>query len=321
MRTTAVANYTRAMIITMRPYLLFLSGITGLAGIAAAGSVPLATIIPVFLASFLSYGFGQALTDCFQTDTDAISAPYRPLVRGIISRKAVLVSGLLGLILCSVIFAAGNVLNLACGMLAVGGLATYTWFKRRWWGGPWYNAWIVCVLFLMGYLAGTGAAKLVLPGGLAPLLLIVFSGYANFVIAGYFKDIEADRQTGYNTFPVVFGRKAASIVSDLFAAGAVAGLLIHLIHATPAWPTLWEAAPCIVFSVWGVSVAVRGQVLLHGNTDDHTAHVPIRLVVESYILILSAAITAIHPWWSAPLLAFYAAFQLVLRYRTEVSQI
>ena len=35
-----------------------------------------------------------------------------------------------------------------------------------------------------------------------------FFGYANFVLAGYFKDIEADRATGYRTFPVVFGRGA-----------------------------------------------------------------------------------------------------------------
>jgi 4-hydroxybenzoate polyprenyltransferase len=321
MRTAAVANYTRGMIITMRPYLLFLSGITGLAGIAAAGSVPAGTIVPVFLASFLSYGFGQALTDCFQTDTDAISAPYRPLVRGIISRNAVLVSSLLGLVLCSGIFAAGNVLNLAYGTLAVGGLASYTWFKRRWWGGPWYNAWIVCVLVIMGYLAGTGSTDPGLPGTIAPLLLMVFAGYANFVIAGYFKDIEADRQTGYNTFPVVFGRMPASIVSDLFAAGAVAGLLFHLKNAAPVWSSPFEAAPSLVIATWGIVVLIKGQVLLHKNTDDQTAHVPIRLVVESYILILSAAIAALHPWWSVPLLAFYATFQLVLRYRTEVSQI
>ena len=39
------------------------------------------------LAFFVSYGFGQALTDCFQTDTDALSAPYRPLVRGLVEEE------------------------------------------------------------------------------------------------------------------------------------------------------------------------------------------------------------------------------------------
>lgn len=319
MHTTA--QFTRAMLITMRPYLLFLSGITGLAGIAAAGHVPSGVIIPVFIASFLSYGFGQALTDCFQTDTDAISAPYRPLVRGIISRKAVLIASLIGLTLCSVLFAAGNIINLAFGALAVGGLATYTWFKRRWWGGPWYNAWIVCVLFLMGYFAGIDGDHIAVPARIVPLMIIAFSGYANFVIAGYFKDIEADRQTGYNTFPVVFGRRWASLVSDLFAAAAVAGLLLHLTTARSTWASVWDAVPAILLSAWGVVLTVRAQILLHQNTDDHTAHKPIRLVVESYVIMVSAAIAAMHPLWTVPLLLFYGAFQLVLHERTEVSQI
>lgn len=321
MHTTRFSTFGKAMLITMRPYLLFLSGITGLAGLAAAGHVPPATLIPVFLASFLSYGFGQALTDCFQTDTDAISAPYRPLVRGIIKRRSVLITSVLGLILCSAMFAAGNILNLALGTLAVGGLATYTWFKRRWWGGPWYNAWIVCVLFLMGYFAGSGTGSWVRPGFLAPLMLTVFSGYANFVIAGYFKDIEADRATGYYTFPVVFGRLPAAVVSDLFAAGSVGGLILHLFVVAERWPSAWAGVPAVSFGVWGAMLATKGQVLLHLNTEDRTAHIPIRLVVESYVLLLSAAIAALHPWWTVPLLGFYGAFQLVLRFRTEVSQI
>lgn len=321
MHTTSVATFGKAVLITMRPYLLFLSGITGLAGLAAAGHVPVSILIPVFIASFLSYGFGQALTDCFQTDTDAISAPYRPLVRGIISRRSVLVTSMLGLITCSVIFAAGNLLNLALGTLAVGGLATYTWFKRRWWGGPWYNAWIVCVLFLMGYFAGTGSGTFTPPVPLAALMLIVFSGYANFVIAGYFKDIEADRATGYRTFPVVFGRLPASLVSDLFAAGSVAGVIVHLRATAESWSSPWAGVPAIGFGIWGTVLAVRGQLLLHHNTEDRTAHIPIRLVIESYVLLVSAAIAAIHPWWTVPLLGFFGAFQLVLRYRTEVSQI
>jgi len=84
-QTTGSVTFLKAMVITMRPYLLFLSGITGIAGVAAVPGAPTPTVLLVFVASFLSYGFGQALTDCFQTDTDALSAPYRPLVRGTVS--------------------------------------------------------------------------------------------------------------------------------------------------------------------------------------------------------------------------------------------
>lgn len=321
MHTVHAAAFTRAMLITMRPYLLFLSGITGLAGIAAAGDVPMSVIAPVFIASFLSYGFGQALTDCFQTDTDAISAPYRPLVRGIVRKESVFIASVLGLVVCCGLFAAGNILNLFWGGLAVAGLGTYTWFKRRWWGGPWYNAWIVCVLFLMGYFSGTDILLFAVPETLTPLLLLVFSGYANFVLSGYFKDIEADRHTGYNTFPVVFGRLPAAVGSDLFAAGAILGLGLHLSGVWQKGPDPLSMIPAVVFGAYGMVLAVRGQVLLHRNREDRNAHAPIRLVVQSYILLLSAAIAAFHPWWSLFLIVFYGAFLLVLKYRTEESQI
>ena len=63
--------------IHMRPYLLFVSGAAGLAGMAFTWERgPLEDwrilVVAVF---FFSYGLGQALTDCFQTDTDKLSAP------------------------------------------------------------------------------------------------------------------------------------------------------------------------------------------------------------------------------------------------------
>jgi len=57
----------------------------GLVGLAFAPDLPPGRVLLAFVPLFLSYGFGQALTDCFQIDTDAVSAPYRPLVRGIVS--------------------------------------------------------------------------------------------------------------------------------------------------------------------------------------------------------------------------------------------
>ena len=253
MNTAATSAFTRAMLITMRPYLLFLSGITGLAGIAAAGSTSFVIIAPVFIASFLSYGFGQALTDCFQTDTDAISAPYRPLVQRHVRKGSVLIASLLGL----------------AALLRDSSLrgTTSTFFLADW---PWQD-WprtrgssgaggaghgtmhgsSVCSFLWHTYPAQMHTT-LSIPATLVPLLLIVFSGYANFVLSGYFKDIEADRQTGYNTFPVVFGRLPASLVSDLFAAGAVAGLGLHL-------ASIWSRDPSIGAVATGGSVRALGD--------------------------------------------------------------
>jgi len=216
-------TFLKAYLVTMRPYLLFVSGITGLAGLALAPAVSLPATLLLGAVFFLSYGFGQALTDCFQMDTDALSSPYRPLVRGVVRRRDVLVVSLAGLLMSGVILASFHLLNLLLALAAIGGLATYTTFKRRWWGGPFYNAWIVGVLFLIGWMSGHGPAGLPLAwrAGAGWLLAAVVFGYADFVLTGYFKDVSADRATGYRTFPVVFGLKAAAWASDLMALATV----------------------------------------------------------------------------------------------------
>ncbi len=104
-----------------------------------------------FVPLFLSYGLGQALTDCFQTDTDALSAPYRPLVRGVVSKTQVLWVSLIGLTVRRSHSRVPQSLRFCCsGSLRSLGLLTYTWFKRRWWGGPPWNSWIVACIPLMG---------------------------------------------------------------------------------------------------------------------------------------------------------------------------
>ncbi len=62
----------------------------GLVGLAAAPPLAFPAFALAFSAFFVSYGLGQALTDVFQMDTDALSSPYRPLVRGEIGRGSVL---------------------------------------------------------------------------------------------------------------------------------------------------------------------------------------------------------------------------------------
>jgi 4-hydroxybenzoate polyprenyltransferase len=311
----------RAMWITMRPYLLFVSGITGIAGMALGSESALFPLFTVFVASFFAYGFGQALTDCFQTDTDALSAPYRPLVAGRVSRGAILAMSIVGLTGCVVLFAIGNPWNLLVGAIAGAGLATYTVFKRRWWGGPWYNAWIVTALCFMAYLSAEETPMTALPAPLVPVLAAVFFGYANFVLSGYFKDIDADAATGYYTLPVVFGRRTAAIASDVIAA---------LFLASTAWAAneiLCIAAPNafqftgLLFAIPGVTFLIDAQIKLHKNRVDSDAHASIGLVVHAYILLLSALVAMLHPAWSVLLAAHYALFIVVLSHRPEAAQI
>ncbi len=68
----ASRQFWSALWTTVRPYLAFVSGGAALVGLAFSGAPPARAAV-AFVPLFLSYGFGQALTDCFQTDTDALS--------------------------------------------------------------------------------------------------------------------------------------------------------------------------------------------------------------------------------------------------------
>jgi 4-hydroxybenzoate polyprenyltransferase len=314
-------RFLRDYITTMRPYLMFVSGITGLAGLALAPSLPLGNSLALSFAFFLSYGFGQALTDCFQLDTDSLSAPYRPLVRGAIRRRDVLWVSLVGLLAIAAVFAVHNPLNVPAAGVAVLGLATYTYFKRRWWAGPFYNAWIVVVLALIGYLSGSAAGAGARPLAVAAMLAAVFFGYANFVLTGYYKDISADRATGYRTLPVQHGLRLSARVSDVFAVITVVSVGAAVYFAwTHGAPGL-GAAPPILLLIGGTVAVVAAQLRLHSVRDEAQAHHAIAPVVHAYILLLAAVAAAHKPNWTLGLFLFYAAFVLTMRRRPMREQI
>jgi 4-hydroxybenzoate polyprenyltransferase len=310
---TLSVPFLRAYVVTMRPYLMFVSGITGLVGMAFNVHVSMSAFTLRFAASFLSYGFGQALTDCFQIDTDSISSPYRPLTQGMISKIQTFLVSAVGLTFCIAIFAAGNVSNLLLGAAAGVGLATYTLFKRQWWGGPFYNAWIVTDLCSMAFLSGGESfLRLASPSMIRVLVCVLFA-YANFVLSGYFKDIEADRATGYNTLPVVFGKKVSAIISDVLAAVAVcfAFLCVSETGLLAGWIVFLPAAGLSLFA----------QVQLHLVSTDNEAHRAIVPVVHAYILLLSSVVVSQKPEWGGFLCLFYAAFIAVLAARPAANQI
>jgi 4-hydroxybenzoate polyprenyltransferase len=215
-----------------------------------------------------------------------------------------------------------NLEILPLGLLAVVGLLSYTFFKRRWWGGPFWNSWIVALLPLMGRLAGrdvslAGLIGPAMPEGRAFLfgVLTVFFAYANFVVMGYLKDISADRATGYRTLPVVFGWKATAFASDALAAAAIvsaAGSLV--LTAQPA------SAGLIALGV-AAALSLSAQVRIHRTTDEGRAHGPIADVVRVFLLESSAVVLARKPGWVPLLIVFYLSFEAALRLRPEERQV
>jgi 4-hydroxybenzoate polyprenyltransferase len=313
-------EFIKAYIITMRPYLMFVSGITGIAGMSF-GALSLSPLyLLLFSAAFLSYGFGQALTDCFQIDTDSISSPYRPLTKGTVSRSQFLFVSSSGLTYCVLVFTYFNYLNFVLGIISGLGLATYTPLKRRWWGGPFYNSWIVGVLFIISSLSVIGTSAVLFSETFIFSLCAVFFGYANFVLSGYFKDISADRATGYNTLPVVFGRKISSFVSDLFALFTLLFTSLVLFKIFETGISYYSFAS-ISFFIGGATTLVIAQTRLHlVKTDDESYHA-ISFVVHSYILLLSSIIIANKPEWSLFLIIYYLFHLIVLKIRPAENQI
>ena len=170
-------GFWKAYFIQMRPYLLFISGIAGLAGMAISKTEQAEwwRVLIAFIPFFFGYGFGQALTDCFQTDTDKLSAPYRPLSQGIVSVNSVLTVSILGLFSCAIILYWMHFMSFILSCLSVFGLATYSYIKRNFWfGGPFYNAWIVALLPLMGYFSFAGKDHEISFPALLPFVFISF---------------------------------------------------------------------------------------------------------------------------------------------------
>jgi 4-hydroxybenzoate polyprenyltransferase len=314
-------GFVRAYALTMRPYLLFVSGAAGLVGLSFVRDPLAGRIVPAFVALFLSYGFGQALTDCFQTDTDALSAPYRPLVTGAVTRRQVLTVSLAGLAAVVAVLAWLNPTILILGLLAVIGLVTYTRLKRTWWGGPPWNSWIVALLPLMGRLTDrayriSSFARADAPSAQAFALgvLAVFFGYANFVVVGYLKDISADRATGYRTFPVVFGWQPTALYGDV-TAGLAAVLTWRAIAITG--PNVWS----LVAFAAALLIHVRAQVAVHLTRDERAVGGPIANTVRAFVLYCLAIVLSNHAGWVLPLLAFYACFEWALWLRPERGQV
>ena len=302
----------------MRPYLFFVSGIAGLLGIAYLPDLGTAKTLLAVLPFFFSYGLGQALTDVFQTDTDAISASYRPLVRKEISALSVAMVSIAGLAASGLVLAIFNTWILVPATLATVGLAFYTPFKRRWWGGPPWNASIVALVPIMGFMVGGPLAGATRSFWIA--VGAVFFGYANFVVGGYFKDVSADRATHYDTVQVHFGWTAGVIYSDITAALALAAtalLVVTELAAGRGWPAY--AAGAILLAAAAVSTGA--QVALHRNHDEARSHGPIATIVRSFILCCSAIILMQKPGWFGELVGYYALFEVTLAVRPERSQV
>ena len=160
-------------------------------------------------------------------------------------------------------------------------------------GRTFYNSWIVVVLFLISFYSASGIITLGFSFNFILTISTVFWGYANFVLSGYFKDISADKVTGYNTLPVHFGRRLSAIVSDIFALLAVvsSGAIIFGKSFNN------NSGIALLFYSLGMVLSLISQIKLHKVKTDEEAHPAIALTVHAYILLLSSVVISYRPTW------------------------
>jgi geranylgeranylglycerol-phosphate geranylgeranyltransferase len=316
-------RFWRAYGVTLRPYLLFVSGASGLVGLALAHALRGTALFAGALAFFLCYGLGQAITDTFQTDTDALSSPYRPLVRGEITPRQVLAVSLGSLALIAFFFVYLNPWTIVPAAIAVVGLVLYTPFKRHWWGGPPWNSWIVAMLPLIGFLLGGGTLRdaLVRTDVWLAMGSIYFS-YAVFVLLGYFKDVEADRATGYDTLVVHFGRPVsvgASAVHSVLA--LVCSVLLVAVARAPTRSV--GAAVVVGGALWmmGAFAILVAHWRIAQTTRDDEAYPAVALVVAGYVALHLGEAALLRPGLYLAALLIFPVSVAALVLRPEKTQV
>lgn len=310
----ASISFWKAYVIHMRPYLWFISGFAGLSGAFVTLEILDFRFYLSLIPFFLSYGFGQALTDCFQIDTDKISSPYRPLSRGIIRKKDVFRVSLIGLIICGSILFYLNLYNAIFATLSIIGLAAYSYVKKNFWiFGPPLNSFVVSLLPLMGYLCFLQDEEEINISEILPISIVMFLAYNIFVLMGYLKDISADRTAGYKTFTVVWGWDKTVLISDVLYLAS-----FYLVYANQ-----WLDGLNWIFYLMAMAGALAGQVKAHVQkvkTEEY-AFFPIIQSVRSFLFICYTIVSHFSSQMFLPIIMAHLLFEVIIYYRPERSQI
>ncbi len=263
---------------------------------------------------FLSYGFGQALTDCFQIDTDKLSSPYRPLSKGIIAKDHVMYVSVIGLIICGIILVYLNTYNTVFVVISIIGLATYSYTKKRFWFlGPPHNSFIVALLPIMGFLSFLKTPEKLVFKEIIPIALVVFLAYCVFVLMGYLKDITADKQAGYRTFTVVWGWETTTFICDILYSSVFFLIFINE----------WLTGLNWIFFLAAAIMAISGQFMAHfqKTKSEEFAYFSIIQSVRAFLLICYTLIYNYSPGTFWILILVHILFEITLFLRPEKKQI
>jgi hypothetical protein len=142
-----------------------------------------------------------------------------------------------------------------------------------------------------------------------------------FVLMGYFKDVTADRATGYDTIVVHFGRGPTLWVSAWHTALALACSLALVGTDAGAKFVGWPGLVGGVLWLGGALALAGAHMMIAGTSRDNEAHPAIALVVVGFVALHLGEATLLRPgFWLASALIFPLSLVLLAR-RPERTQV
>lgn len=186
--------------------------------IVSIGGVPTVEVAFAFLAAALISGAGNAVNDYADRELDATNSPERPIPSGRISPSRALLVG--KVLFVAGVLSAALTMRISCVALAVVNSVLLAYYasslKRMGLLGNLSIGYLVGSTFFFGGLAVGGFETVA--------LLAVMAGLstAGRELIKDIEDVEGDRESGSESFPISFGEKKASYLAAAFTGAAIA---------------------------------------------------------------------------------------------------
>ena len=270
----APRRFTAALLEATRPHYFALPAGASLAGSAAAPGAEFGwRMAAAAAAAGVGWGVGQLLNDLMDTEADAVDAPGRPAVRGLLpdgpTMTIAILTGLAVATVTVLLHPQAYVLVIVSTVLMLG----YGAAKRHPLMGNLAHGALIATAATIGRVAATPGQPLLSAVRQAwPLLVVAGAWSATYLQSNYEKDRRGDALAHCRTLAHVVGLRASAALRWLAAAGiATAAVGISSVVGIVGWAALAAAMLAVTASavlvVWHPTeaVALRGyRLAVHG---------------------------------------------------------
>ncbi len=205
----------------MRPHNLLVSFLTTMVGYGAAIKALhikpnyIECIIASLVVVFIAAG-GYVINDYYDVETDAVSKPWRPIIRGVVGRGEARV-------LAYILFVSGLLLSLFYSLYVLIFTIISAWLVHE------YSRWIKKTGFIGNVAVSVESAATILFGGFfasvqynkyVPFIVFIPVFYAFLLVLGReiikgIEDVEGDSRAGIYTLAVTIGPRKAAVFASI----------------------------------------------------------------------------------------------------------